>query len=62
MVHGSKKVAAQTHVTPRWVKVLVLSALALVTIAGIVMVTGIGGTHGPWRHMNPSQTQGTAGQ
>jgi hypothetical protein len=62
MVHGSQKGVAPAHVTPRWVKVLGVSALALVIIAGIAMVTGIGGTHGPWRHMSPSQTQGTAGQ
>ena len=59
MVHGARKAAERPHVTPRWVKVLGLSAVVLVVFAGIAMMTGIGGTHGPWRHMSPSQTQGT---
>ena len=59
MVHGTKKATVRSHVTPRWVKILGLSAVVLVVLAGVAMVTGIGGTHGPWRHMSPSQTQGT---
>lgn len=62
MVHGSKRAAGQPHVTPRWVKVLGISAVVLVALAGIAMVTGIGGTHGPWRHMGAAQTEGSSQQ
>lgn len=59
MVHGTKKAVGGPHITPRWVKILGLSAVVLIVLVGIAMVTGIGGTHGPWRHMSPSQTEGT---
>lgn len=58
MVHGSKR-APEPHATPRWVKVLGITAVVLVGLAGLAMVTGIGGSHGPWRHMNASQSQNT---
>lgn len=62
MVHGSRRAAAQPHVTPRWVKVLGLAAVVLVALAGLAMVTGIGGTHGPWRHMSVTPPQGNSQQ
>jgi hypothetical protein len=37
--------------TPRWVKLSGLIALVLVLLVGIVLVTGVGGAHGPGRHM-----------
>jgi uncharacterized cupredoxin-like copper-binding protein len=36
--------------TPRWVIVLGIIALVLVLLVGIVLLTGIGGEHGPGRH------------
>jgi hypothetical protein len=37
--------------TPRWVKVFVIIALVLVLLFVVLMFTGIGGEHGPGRHM-----------
>jgi hypothetical protein len=36
---------------PRWVKVFGIIVIVLVLLVGIVLVTGIGGHHGPGRHM-----------
>ena len=35
--------------TPRWVKIFGIIALVLVLLVGIVLVTGVGGRHGPGR-------------
>ena len=40
-----------TYNTPRWVKVLLIVALVLVLLAVVVLVTGVGGDHGPGRHV-----------
>jgi hypothetical protein len=37
--------------TPRWVKVFVIIALVLVLLFVVLMFTGIGGEHGPGRHI-----------
>ena len=37
--------------TPRWVKVFAVVVLALALLVVIVMATGIGGQHGPARHL-----------
>jgi hypothetical protein len=37
--------------TPRWVKVFAIMVIVLVVLVGIIMFTGIGGQHGPGRHM-----------
>jgi hypothetical protein len=37
--------------TPRWVKVSGIVVLVLVVLLAIVMLTGVGGDHGPGRHM-----------
>ena len=37
--------------TPRWVKVFVIIALVLVLMVAIMIVTGLGGEHGPSQHM-----------
>jgi hypothetical protein len=42
--------------TPRWVKILGIIALVLVLTVGIIMVTGIGGEHGPGRHVPGANT------
>ena len=36
---------------PRWVKVSGIIVIVLVVLIAIVMFTGVGGEHGPWRHM-----------
>ncbi len=40
--------------TPRWMKVFGIIALVLILLVGIIMFTGIGGEHGPGRHMRSS--------
>jgi hypothetical protein len=37
--------------TPRWVKVFGIIVLILVLLVGIIMFTGVGGEHGPGRHI-----------
>lgn len=37
--------------TPRWVKAIGITALVLVLLAVLAMLTGLGGPHGPGRHM-----------
>lgn len=41
------------YATPKWVKVSLAVALAAAVLLAIVMVTGLGGAHGPGRHMPP---------
>jgi len=43
--HGS------TTSTPRWVKIFGITALVLVLLVGIMLLTGVGGSHGPGRHL-----------
>jgi hypothetical protein len=38
--------------TPRWVKVFGLAIIVLVLLAVIIIFTGVGGEHGPGRHMS----------
>jgi len=42
--------------TPRWVKVFGIVVLVLVLFVVVMMATGVGGKHGPGRHM-PSAGQ-----
>jgi hypothetical protein len=49
--HGS------TYRTPRWVKVFGIIVIVLVLLVVVVLVTGIGGEHGPDRHL-PSGDMG----
>ena len=37
--------------TPRWVKILGIIALVLILLFGVMLLTGVGGEHGPGRHM-----------
>ena len=37
--------------TPRWVKIVGIITLVLVLLVGILMLTGVGGDHGPRRHL-----------
>jgi hypothetical protein len=43
--------------TPRWVKIVGIIVLVLVLLVGVVLLTGIGGEHGPGRHL-PSGAAG----
>ena len=40
-----------TYSTPKWVKTASIVAAVVVVVLIFVMLTGIGGSHGPWRHM-----------
>jgi hypothetical protein len=51
---------SQTHIkpgrgstpsAPRWVKVFGIIAIVLVLLVVIIMFTGVGGKHGPGRHI-----------
>ncbi|MCX6024560.1 MAG: hypothetical protein NTZ05_23075 [Chloroflexi bacterium] len=44
--------------TPRWVKVSGIVALVLILLVGIMLMTGLGGNHGPGRHMPSSNPTG----
>lgn len=37
--------------TPRWVKVFGIIFIVLVLLVGIIIITGVGGPHGPGRHI-----------
>ncbi|MBI4496381.1 MAG: hypothetical protein HY689_00555 [Chloroflexi bacterium] len=39
--------------TPRWVKVLGIIAIVLVLLVVVILFTGLGGQHGPGRHLPP---------
>ena len=43
--------------TPRWVKVSAIIVIVLVLLVVIIMFTGVGGEHGPGRHI-PSGAPG----
>ncbi|MEU7278030.1 hypothetical protein AB0A69_04420 [Streptomyces sp. NPDC045431] len=42
---------------PRWVKVSAIVVGILVLLLAILMLTGLGGDHGPGRHMGVGVTQ-----
>ena len=37
--------------TPRWVKVFVIIVIVVILLVAIILITGVGGPHGPGRHM-----------
>lgn len=45
---------------PRWVKVLGIVAIGLVLLAVIIVLSGVGGPHGPGRHMPSGDAGGDA--
>lgn len=49
--------SAETTGPPGWVKIFAITAAVLVVLVAIVLVTGIGGSHGPWRHVPSSETR-----
>lgn len=44
--------------TPRWVKVFGAIAVVLILLAGIILITGVGGPHGPFRHTSSGDAGG----
>ncbi len=42
-----------TYSTPRWVKVFGIIVIVLVLLVVVALVTGVGGPHGPGRHIPP---------
>jgi hypothetical protein len=40
-----------TTSTPRWVKVFGIIIIVLVLLVGLMLLTGVGGDHGPGRHL-----------
>jgi hypothetical protein len=43
---------------PRWVKVSGIAVGGLILLAVILMIAGVGGPHGPGRHMTGTDTPG----
>lgn len=50
---GAADGADQPPGTPRWVKVAGLVAFAVVVLFVVLRLTGLGGDHGPARHLSP---------
>ena len=53
---------------PRWVKMSGAAAIVLAALIPVLIFTGIGGNHGPWRHLpsaavpgNDASTKGAGG-
>lgn len=44
--------------TPRWVKISGIVVGILVLVVAIVMFTGVGGPHGPGRHLSSGDASG----
>jgi hypothetical protein len=47
-----------TPSTPRWVKVFGIIFIVLVLLVVIIMFTGVGGKHGPSRHISSGNPGG----
>lgn len=45
---------------PRWVKISAIVVSGAVLLAVVVMLTGVGGPHGPQRHLPSADAAGTA--
>ena len=50
--------ATPTTGMPRWVKITLIVVAAMIALAVVVKVTGLGGEHGPGRHMNGRMNHG----
>ena len=49
---GMRPIEDRPPSIPRWVKVSGIIVIALILLFVIMKLTGIGGNHGPGRHMN----------
>jgi hypothetical protein len=47
---GATSARRSPPATPRWVKVLGIVGLVLLLLIAFILVTGLGGPHGPSRH------------
>lgn len=45
---------------PRWVKIAGMVAVALALLVAFIVFTGVGGGHGPSRHMPSAESGGDA--
>lgn len=45
-----------THRTPRWVKAFGIIVIILFLVIAVLIFAGIGGPHGPGRHMPADET------
>lgn len=50
--------SGSTYRTPRWVKVFGIIIVVLILVVVVVFATGIGGEHGPGRHMPSGDATG----
>ena len=48
--------------TPRWVKLSAIIVGALILIVVVVLVTGLGGRHGPGRHKPTAESENSQAQ
>jgi hypothetical protein len=44
--------------TPRWVLIVGIIALVLALLVGLLLLTGVGGDHGPGRHLPSGRAGG----
>jgi hypothetical protein len=56
---GSRPGRPSTTGAPRWVKVFGIIVIVLVVLFAILQLTGLGGSHGPGRHLSSSSLDGT---
>jgi hypothetical protein len=56
MSQSSLQTDHEGYRTPRWVKLFGIATLIVVLLVVAVLATGLGGEHGPGRHL-PSVTQ-----
>ena len=49
--------SAETNGAPRWVKIFAIAAAFLALLVAILLITGLGGNHGPGRHLSSSEAR-----
>lgn len=54
MAKSSRNPSGEEYATPGWVKATVAVAITVIVLIAIIMATGLGGSHGPGRHLPPS--------
>jgi hypothetical protein len=60
MAAEQKRADEEGPATPRWVKVFAIVALFVIAVLVVIMATGVGGEHGPRRHMSSGSAAGQA--
>ncbi|HXF61049.1 MAG TPA: hypothetical protein VNK95_05495 [Caldilineaceae bacterium] len=56
---GTHMADLSPYTTPRWVKIFAIMAIVLVLLVLFLLFTGIGGDHGPRRHLPAGDAGGT---